>query len=231
LLPAPGGGIVTLSAGRSGAGTAAVVLGGAPVMEWLIGTAVGFLVVTAAVMGLARRSTAEWEREKRAARAPRREAAAVPPPPAGVAARLRHASVRTAAAAPRVAGALAGSLKQGLDVLTPPERVLSWTTPVRRALGTLGSAVPAAVIRRWRRGTPGTGDLSDGGEQNEAGAAVPQPPPHRAPRRRRSENFRRRRPFRLPHRPHRGRVGASRPAPDQSPEALTPGSPPQSDPG
>jgi hypothetical protein len=73
LLPASGGGIVTMPTDdpeperqRS--------YWGASVMVWLFVTAVGFLAVTALVMGLARSSTAEWEREKRLSRAPKRDA-------------------------------------------------------------------------------------------------------------------------------------------------------------
>jgi hypothetical protein len=46
-------------------------------MSWVMLTAVGFLVLTALVIALARSSTARWEREKRRARVPRRPA---PPP-------------------------------------------------------------------------------------------------------------------------------------------------------
>jgi len=197
-------------------------------MEWLFVTAVGFLAVTALVMGLARRSTAAWEREKRASRAPRQEAATVSPPPAGAAARLIRASRRTAAAAPRVAGALAGSLRQGLGDLPQPRRLLSRLVPVRRALGTLGAAAPGALIRRRGRGTSGVGDLTDG---NEQGGAVVVEQPVRLPRTRRSSGIlRRRRPFRLPHRPHHWGSGASRPDADQSAAAVTPGAPAQDDP-
>jgi hypothetical protein len=181
-------------------------------MVWLFVTAVGFLVVTALVVRLARSSTAEWEREKRVARAPQRDAAAVSPPPAGAAARLLHASVRTAAAAPRVAGALVGSLRRGLGVLSPPRRLLSRLSPVRRA-----------------RGTSGVRDLTDGNEQG-VGVVVEQPV--RRPRTRRGSGIlRRRRPFRLPHRPHRRGVGGSRPDADQRPVDMTPGAAAQDDPG
>jgi hypothetical protein len=47
-------------------------------MSWVMLTAVGFLVLTALVIALARSSTARWEREKRVARVPRHPA---PPPP------------------------------------------------------------------------------------------------------------------------------------------------------
>jgi hypothetical protein len=46
-------------------------------MSWVVVTAVGFLVLTALVIALARSSTARWEREKRMARVPRHPA---PPP-------------------------------------------------------------------------------------------------------------------------------------------------------
>jgi hypothetical protein len=198
-------------------------------MVWLFVTAVGFLAVTALVMGLARSSTAEWEREKRLSRAPQRDAAAVSPPPAAGAVRLFRASLRTAAAAPRVAGALAGSLRQGLGDLPQPRRLLSRLSPVRRALGTLGAAAPGRLIRRWTRGTSGVGDLTDGNEQG-GGAVVEQPV--RRPRTRRSSGILRRRgPFRLPTRPHRSRSGASRPDAAQRPVDMTPGGPAQDDPG
>ncbi len=198
-------------------------------MVWLFVTAVGFLVVTALVMGLARSSTAEWEREKRVSRAPQRDAAAVSPPPGAGAARLLHASLRTAAGAPRVAGALVASLRQVLGDLPPPRRLLSRLSPVRRALGTLGAAAPGALIRRWTRGTSGVPDLTDGDEQ---GGGVVVEEPLRRPRTRRSSGIlRRRRPFRLPHRRHRRSSAASRPDADQSPAAMTPGAPAQDEPG
>jgi hypothetical protein len=63
----------------------------------------GFLLVSACVVALARSSTARWERERRAARAPRREAVAAPTSSQGAAARLRRGVTTTAATAGRAA--------------------------------------------------------------------------------------------------------------------------------
>jgi hypothetical protein len=72
-------------------------------MLWPTVSAVGFLLMTALVIALARSRTARWEREKRAARAPRDRRAAPPRTPARSAARLRAELERTAAAVGRAA--------------------------------------------------------------------------------------------------------------------------------
>jgi hypothetical protein len=64
---------------------------GEPEVWWVAGTVVGFVLITAGVIALARTSTASWEREARARRAP--------PAPPEDGPTLRTELVRTVAAA------------------------------------------------------------------------------------------------------------------------------------
>ena len=166
-------------------------------MFWLSVTAVGFLLVTALVIWLARTSTARWEREKRAARAPRHDAGAEPAP-AGAAARLRRALEWATGAVPRITGSTSGRVRQVAGVLTTPKRLLTHVPAVRPVLRPLTSAVRGAGIRRWTRTTTGVPDLPvETGEGGGEGRVQQRP-------------ARRRRPFRFPHRSHRKRSSGPR---------------------
>jgi hypothetical protein len=70
-------------------------------MTWLTLIGVGFLVVTATVVVLARASTAQWEQDKRAHVAARHDGSAPRKPLAGSARRLSGARIRTRVAALR----------------------------------------------------------------------------------------------------------------------------------
>ncbi len=118
-------------------------------MVWLISSAVGFIVVTAVVIALARSSTARWEREKRALRAPRGEAGNPAARPAGIAVRLPDPVVRTATAALRLGAPLGRRLEGVAGVLASRKQLLSRVRPSRLMLGVLRTA--GAFIRhpRW----------------------------------------------------------------------------------
>lgn len=119
-------------------------IGGGPDVWWPVVAVVGFLCTTAVVIALARSSTARWEREKRAARAARREAVA-PPTPAGVAARLRGTLVRGTAAARHGAASVGRPLKAVPGVLeSTRQQVLSQRRPFRHPAAALRSVVGGA---------------------------------------------------------------------------------------
>jgi hypothetical protein len=138
--------------GRLGAGTPGARTGGWTVVWWLTVTAVAFVVATAVVMALARSSTARWEREKRAARAPRREAVAPPTPSAGTGARVRGVLSGTAAAVRRIAESGRGAVRAVIGVLvTARKGRLSSVRPSSQGFGTLRKVVHRARNRssRW----------------------------------------------------------------------------------
>jgi hypothetical protein len=134
-------------------------------MPWPALIVVGFFLMTALVIALARSSTARWERDRRAARAPWPDGVA--PPPAGAAPWLRARLVRTAATAQLAVvrartriGTAHGSVQpahQAGDLSTrhgtgqeaPAEVALPPGTPAARP-GTTGP-VRGRVSRRLRR--------------------------------------------------------------------------------
>lgn len=172
-----------------------------PVVLLLTVTAVGFLVATAVVMALARSSTARWEREKRAARAPRREVVAPPMPPARTGVRLRGVPVRTAAAVRRIAASGRRPVRAVTGVLVAAGKGgLVSVRPSPRAFGTLRKVVHRARNRstRWLRTHAPNRVVEEGG----SGMVHPEPgPPQTAqPVRRRAERIPRRGARRLIHR-------------------------------
>jgi hypothetical protein len=113
-------------------------------MFWAAVSAVAFVLATAIVIGLARTSTAQWEADKRAPRAPEREPAVAPEPAGGVAARLARIRERTLVAVASGRSLVRTGGEAGGRGLT---RVRGMVTAGRRALA---RRHPIARLRRVR---------------------------------------------------------------------------------
>jgi hypothetical protein len=125
----------------------------------LIVIAAGFVVVSACVIALARSSTARWERERRAARAPRRVAIAPITPATGAAARLRRALARTAATAGRAAAPIRIPIEAaGRILVASRQQVARRVRPVPQMWDALRDAVqgdrPDPDLSRTRADDP-----------------------------------------------------------------------------
>lgn len=155
--------------------------GGAAGMWSLSSIVVAFLLVSAAVIALARSSTARWERERAAARGRGREAVAPPAPHTGAAARLHRAlggaapTARRPAAGPirvllrALSPALAASRHVARGVRTVPQR---WDA-VWHAGGSHRHPTEGEVVPRPMRAEDPS---ADHGEMSGAVAHAPEPP-------------------------------------------------------
>ena len=211
MLLDPVGGIVVTPLVTTGSRNTRGRTGGGSVVLWLTVTVVGFLMATALVIALARGSTVRWERAKRAARAPLREAAAPPAPPTRAGAQLRGAVVRTGAAVLRIAAPGGRPMRAVIGVVgRARKQVLSRVRPLPQALVAVRSVVHGVrrCSTRWTQ--TGAPDLPvDERVVGEGGAdAVLGPEPELTPAAppvpQRSERLYRRRALRLIHRHDRG---------------------------
>jgi hypothetical protein len=151
LLRDPVGGIVGTQLRTTGSRNSGGGVRGWADMWWLTVDAVGFLIMTALAIALARRSTARWENEKRAARATRRSDVTPRTPPEGPTAGLRSALGRTAAAASRVTAPIGRPVRAATGVLvTARTQVSSRIAPAARRFGGLRSAVPGRRKQKAR---------------------------------------------------------------------------------
>ncbi len=138
---------------------------------------VGFLLVTAVVMAVARESTARWERDRRAAVAARAEDAARRTVPTGPALRMPGAVTRTVAALRSRVARFRPGKALGLRRPEGGEQGPARGGPIRRRVGALRSSLSGGRLRRGRSTTsrPPAARV-DGGP---AGTA-PAPEPSRA---------------------------------------------------
>lgn len=149
---------------------------GAEVLE-LLAIVAGFLLLSGCVMAVARSSTARWERERRAARVPRRRAVPPPTPASGRGARLREAVASTAAAGRRAAAAGRAPLEAVGRILRRPPRHsprrpgTAPRTRGARRFGGLRRRTPDA----WQPGTRGQDPPVDGTESCDAAPGVLEP--------------------------------------------------------
>ncbi|HEX2072775.1 MAG TPA: hypothetical protein VHF92_03230 [Geodermatophilus sp.] len=117
-------------------------------MLWATVAVVGFVLMTALVIVLARSSTARWEREKRGARAPLPEGVGVPEPAPRGLARLRAGLAPTAVAAERVVVRARSA---------PPALVRALSTARAGALARVRPAAPGPGAAE----EPATGEASE----------------------------------------------------------------------
>jgi hypothetical protein len=130
-------------------------IGGEPAVASLTLTVVGFVVVTALVIALARSSTARWERTKRAARAPRREGIVPHATLIGDVVELPGKVVR--AATGRLVSLRTPVKKVAARLEAPAKQVVSRVRPLLRPLRILRSWLPG---RRRRQATTGSSPAS-----------------------------------------------------------------------
>ena len=138
---------------------------------------VGFLLVTALVMAVARGSTARWERDKRAAVAARAEDAARRPAPTGPALRMPGGVSRAVAALRR--GVSRFRPGKALGLLRPEggEEGTARGGPIRRRVGALRWSLSGRRLRSARWTTSRAPAARIDGEPAETAAA---PDPSRA---------------------------------------------------
>jgi hypothetical protein len=172
LLRDPVGGIVGTQLRTTGSRNSGGGVRGWADMWWLTVDAVGFLIMTALAIALARRSTARWENEKRAARATRRSDVTPRTPPGGPTAGLRSALVRTAAAASRVTAPIGRPVRAATGVLvTARTQVSSRIAPAARRFGGLRPAVRGRRKEKAGRRKEKAGSLRAHGGGAEPGVA------------------------------------------------------------
>jgi hypothetical protein len=169
-------------------------------------TVVGFVVVTALVIVLARSSTARWEKTRRAARAPRRDVPAARTTPDADARRSAR-PVRKALAA---LGGL-GSLRElpkvaAAGLVTVPRLVASRVRPFRRSSGGLRAWLHGRVRRNGRSTTSSSpaSPVDDDAAETSAPLIPKRSRGARALRRAAGADAARRRVGRAPRLPRRG---------------------------
>lgn len=139
---------------------------------------VGFLVSTAVVMALARRSTARWERDRRAPVAARVELPDRRAPSTGAAPGIPGAVIRTVAALRSRMSRVPPVPVLG-RLLAEGSRWVARARPVRRLRAVLRSLPSVArILYRWRTPTrsaapPVEGDEGEGSGAGEASRATP----------------------------------------------------------
>src|SRR5688572_22168109 len=125
--------------------------GGGPAVVALTLIALAFVVVTALVITMARRSTARWERAGRSARAPRREVIAPGAALAGDAARPGTVRRRIVAAMGRTTS-MRGLLRGLAEILGAfPSVVASRVRPFLRPFAILRSSLRDGALGKARR--------------------------------------------------------------------------------
>jgi hypothetical protein len=132
-------------------------------------TVVGFCLLTAVVIVLARTSTARWERAKRAPRAPRSGAGATRLVVVGGATRVPAPAGRRLVATLRRPGAFVVRLTGAALLLTASRHVAGQGRRPRRPAGLLGVTWP----RRASRTAASTGAPADSPEGDPLGGALP----------------------------------------------------------